>query len=253
MRSCWASDLGACSSKISREHIVTKGLFIGDTVRVSGFSWLKGETKEIGLSSLTKKVLCVKHNSDLSEVDAAGQHAFDVFRQMRILSNKREKMRPQVWPVARRKIDGDLLERWLLKSLINLSHDGAYYVGSGSTTIGRASRELVEIAFGLRDFPERSGLSFAVRVGDQVSSDDTVGFLPLIREGKTILGCLAMFRGFRLVLNLAAEGFDGKLAPGVGSEWIGLQLNFRNKEIRVNDAGQLSQIVEITWKKRRRP
>src|SRR5258706_14079565 len=84
---CWAACLGSCDGVLSREHIVNKSLFISPSVEVTGFPWCKGETKRIGLESLTKRALCVKHNNDLSPLDAVGAHAFDVLRQQTKLAN----------------------------------------------------------------------------------------------------------------------------------------------------------------------
>ena len=81
MEKCWANSLGDCDGKISREHTVSESLFKGTYVDVKGFSWCKSEEKRIGLGSLTKKILCEKHNSALSPLDAAASHAFDVLRK----------------------------------------------------------------------------------------------------------------------------------------------------------------------------
>src|SRR4051794_31716079 len=90
---CWAACLGNCADKPSREHIVSRGLFIGDTVRVEGFHWCKTGPREVGLASLTAKILCKKHNSDLSEVDTGGAEAFNIFRQLRLVANQRQGLR----------------------------------------------------------------------------------------------------------------------------------------------------------------
>ena len=129
---CWAACLGNCSDKVSREHLVSRGLFIGDIIRVEGFSWCKTGPKEVGLSSLTAKILCKKHNSDLSEVDAGGANAFDIFRQLRLVANQRQGLPPNSWQVPEYRIDGPLLERWLLKTLINISYNGDHPIVFGT-------------------------------------------------------------------------------------------------------------------------
>src|SRR3972149_5105096 len=91
MNNCWAESLGDCDGGISREHIVSKSLFVSSYVDVKGFEWCKEETERIGLASLTKKVLCRKHNSQLSKIDSAAAHAFDVLRRQTKLSNDRSK------------------------------------------------------------------------------------------------------------------------------------------------------------------
>ena len=129
MAECWASGLGSCSDKISREHIVSESLFTNDIVRVEGFSWCKDKEKEIGLRSLTAKILCKKHNAALSPVDIGGASAFEAFRNMTKIGNVRKKVQPQIWDVIQYSIDGILLERWFLKTLINISFGGEYPIG----------------------------------------------------------------------------------------------------------------------------
>jgi len=90
---CWASCLGGCSDKISREHLVSQALFLEDKVRVQGFSWCKDVEKEIGISGLTSKILCSQHNNDLSPVDEAGAKAFATLREIRRIANVRQKVK----------------------------------------------------------------------------------------------------------------------------------------------------------------
>lgn len=121
MKACWASCLGNCTNKITREHLVSQNLFLNDEMTVEGFPWCKGKPVKIGLASLTAKILCRQHNGDLSEIDVAGGRAFDAFREARRLANIREKKPKYRWSIVRVTIDGRGFERWCLKTLINLS------------------------------------------------------------------------------------------------------------------------------------
>ena len=152
MRRCWARCLGDCSDKLTREHIVTRSLFLGDTVKVEGFPWCEGKVKEIGLANLTAKVLCGDHNHALSDVDTSAAKAFADIREMRRLAHVRERTKPKRWNVIKYKFGGPALERWFLKILINICSAQEYPVGSLSALQGQPSDELVQIAFGFRDF-----------------------------------------------------------------------------------------------------
>jgi hypothetical protein len=105
MDSCWASCLGNCSDKLSREHLISEGLFLEDLMTVEGFSWCAGKPVQVGLANLTAKILCVRHNNDLSDVDEAGAKAFGALREMRRVANVREKMKPARWTVFRDRVD----------------------------------------------------------------------------------------------------------------------------------------------------
>jgi hypothetical protein len=48
---CSAEALGNCSDTISKEHVVTEGMFPGRTIFVKGLPWCLNEPKEIGIAS----------------------------------------------------------------------------------------------------------------------------------------------------------------------------------------------------------
>jgi len=249
MKSCWAACLCNCSGKTSREHIVSRNLFESETIEVSGFSWCKNEEKEISLSSLTSKILCIKHNNDLSEVDIGGGQAFAIFREMTRLSNVREKMKPRLWRVVRHNINGLLLERWFLKTLINISFNKEYPIGKLSDNVGLPTKELVEIVFGIRGFSGRGGLYSVAHVGQKIDSYDKVIFAPLIKDNSFIIGGLFSFRGFRFLIFTEPDGppehFTGIGLPD--DDWSNSQLNYHNERIRMMQGKYLSQLVNIKW------
>ena len=128
MKKCWASSYSDCDGKLSREHLISKSLFLTNEINVKGYPWCKDEEITIGLSNLTSKILCQKHNKLLSNIDEAGATAFRIFREVRNLSNVRSKIRPRRWNIKRHRIDGYNLERWFLKTLINLSYHREHYL-----------------------------------------------------------------------------------------------------------------------------
>lgn len=249
VETCWAASLGNCSDKLSREHLITESLFSGDSVRVQGFPWCKDHPIEIGISGLAAKILCVRHNSSLSPVDEAGAQAFSVLREMCRLSNVRERMKARYWNVVRYRINGPVLERWFLKTLINLCCDRDYPIGRRSTIVGRPTEQLARIAFGLEPFEHRAGLYFVVRAGMRVDSTETVSFAPLIKHGAHIEGGLFAFRGLLLLLFLEPEGPPVPLnGVCINGEDLGhAQFNFHNQEITVNTGKYRSQVLTIDW------
>jgi hypothetical protein len=168
---------------------------------------------------------------------------------MRRLANVRERMKPRHWNVVRYRVEGPALERWFLKTLINLCCDHDYPIGRRSTVVGRPTEQLVWNAYGLESFENRAGLYFVVRPGMQVNSADTVSFSPLIKHGAHIEGGLFVFRGLRFLLFLEPEGppvpLDGICIDG---EDLGhAQLNFHNQQITVNTGKYRSQVLTINW------
>jgi len=204
---CWAAVLADCSKKMSREHTVSRSLFISDEIMVQGFPWCSKELKKIGIGSLVAKILCEKHNNALSELDTAALEAFNVFRESIRLNNVRGGLkRPPIWNIKRLAIDGPRLERWFLKTLINLSFGGEWTIGRGSHPGGTVSQELVEIAFGRRPFENGAGLYLSGRTGETFESFDRVSMTPLTDEQFLCSGRFN-FRGFTFFLNLVPEKF----------------------------------------------
>jgi len=245
---CWAACLGGCSDKMSGEHLVSKSLFMDEKVMVQGFSWCP-EPKLIGIKSLTANILCTKHNSDLSHVDDGGAAAFDAFRQMMRISNIRKGMKGRITNVVRHECDGPLLERWLLKTLINISYDGEKPIGEGAS-VGNPTDQLVRIAYGLEPFPLGAGLSMIVRVGMRLNSNDTVKFAPIFRHGQYIAGGHFMFRGQSMLLSLWPGGPGNLNGLVVGGEDLGkCRMNFHNEKILEKHGKDLSQTLTIHWPK----
>ena len=212
MRKCWAESLGNCSDSLSGEHIVSKGLFTDDMIAVQGLSWCKNEPKTIGLSSLTRNILCTHHNSGLSPVDDAAIVAFNAFRESVRLTDIREKMKERRWTVVHLPVDGDGLERWFLKTLINVTTGGKEKIGPKSNMPGEPSSDLVEIAYGHRKFVPNAGLFNSAEAGERIDSEDRVTISPFFdSQNEYVLGGTFYFRGFRFMLYLGEDGFTGNV------------------------------------------
>jgi hypothetical protein len=249
MRKCWAASRGDCSPKISGEHIVSAGLFLSETVTAKGFDWCREEAKNIGLSRLTKKVLCNKHNNALARVDEAGVKAFDAFRQSTRLQNVRSAMKPKRWRVSRIAIDGVQLERWFLKTLINVAAGSSHHIGSESRNAGEPSPELVEIAFGEKQFQPNAGLYVVGDQGETIYSQDQITVIPFHADQNYLAGATFYFRGFRFVLYLGTEGLlkrvnfaftDGKAVQHSNPLYHPERVNYFV-------SGFLSHVVEFRW------
>lgn len=121
---CWASSRGECDTKISLEHYVSNtvlGVLEVETLRGAAYT---GGKSGIGIkrASFGAKVLCRRHNSDLSPLDVNAQLLFLTQRHF-VAEINRADFLPEDEQI---NISGDMLERWLLKSLIThtLSHSG---------------------------------------------------------------------------------------------------------------------------------
>jgi hypothetical protein len=156
-----------------------------------------------------------------------------------------------MWSIVRREIDGVGLERWFLKTLINVAIDGPQRIGPLSSIIGEPSTELVEIAYGIRRFKPKAGLYTALQAGESISSADHFQAMPFF-ENEFVMGGRFYFRGWRFMLYLGENGLapnaqflstDGpaeKLPPPV---YHIRKMNFTNGITRQ----RLSQVVDFNW------
>jgi hypothetical protein len=207
MNFCWAACLGDCSDKTTNEHLVSKGLFSGNAVEMFGFEWCKDKPAQIGLTNATAKILCKTHNNQNSELDDAAKDGFDAIREMLTLSDERQKLKPGLWNIKTYVLDGRKMERWFLKTLINLTFEKDHPIGRDSTVAGKPSDRLVRIAYGLEPFQGKAGLYHAVQRGSSFSLNEKVGFMPIYnRLNDHVEAAAFSFYGFQFVLFLEEEG-----------------------------------------------
>jgi hypothetical protein len=248
MNDCWAACLGDCSGKISREHIVTAGLFLDDKITVQGPPWCRNEPKEIGLAALTKKNLCTKHNSDLSGVDNAGISSMNVLREATELTNLRIKYKITRPRIKRFQIDGRALERWFLKTFINIAFKQAYPIGRDSAQPWIPSCDLVEIAFGQKQFEPKAGLYFLGEPGEQIESKEGLRAMTFTNETDALVGAMFYFWGFRFFLYLDQDGPGERFHSIRSTGWSGRsQPMYHLKDIRATLGKPLSHVIEIRW------
>jgi hypothetical protein len=244
---CWAACLGDCSDKISREHIISASLFLADKIMVQGLPWCKDEAKEIGLAALTKKILCTKHNSDLSEIDTAASDSMNVLRETTRLTNLRMDLKIKRPTIKRFHIDGLAFERWFLKTLINIAYKQAYPIGSKSAKQWVPSLDLVEIAFNRREFEPKAGLYFMGELGEKIDSTDRIRAITYTNESGYLVGALFYFRGYRFLLYIDQAG------PGEQLHLIGPTSSrpsrplYHLRKMRTMIGRHLSHVIEVHW------
>jgi hypothetical protein len=89
---------------MSREHTITKAMFLDKEIEVSGMPWCVDQPKKVGLANLTAKVLCVVHNSALSPVDQEALRFAEAMREsFRLLAVRHKQKR---WTLKKFPIDG---------------------------------------------------------------------------------------------------------------------------------------------------
>ena len=253
MNRCWAECLGDCSSKISAEHVVTAGTFTDSSVRVKGLPWCLDKFKTVGLESFVRKVLCRQHNSLLSPVDDAAIGLRDALCGIAALSKERNRTKPQVWPVKSFVVDGFGVERWCLKTLMTLAFGGKVPIGEGDGRPGLPPSELVEIAFGFRNFqPGRAGLYWVGNAGEEVNVMEGAVISTFSNKDNRLGGARFWFWGLNLLLLLTTVGPPGPFsftsADGKRTVYPGTIYHPQSLNIGVHRIP--SHVLEFSWSAR---
>ena len=170
---------------MSGEHPLSKAGFKGPDVNIAGLPFCEGCAVVIPKDRFKSNILCRTHNNALSPVDKAGVGAMETL-EAAIARNQQQ---------PKRKIQGDLFERWLLKTLINFELLADFN--------RRPPKSITEIAFGLRPFGERAGLFLDASLGDALQADGHFRYTPLISDddgSSKVVGGKFTVGGFNFLL-----------------------------------------------------
>ncbi len=252
MKSCWAKNLGKCSNEMSKEHLLSAALWRSSSISVQGFSWCKESPREVGLNSIATHILCKVHNNALSPLDTSAAMAFDSLREATRLANGRDKLAPRGWvPVTYNIREPHLLERWFLKTCINLAvaQPSQHRWRQTGQPLNVVPQRLVQMAFGEESIVRPFGLYAAASVGDHVHLQDGVVFTPLLYGGPDMIAALFEFRGIRFVLHLEEHELPETLAlPRSHDErWMSSQLLYRLRVVEWKSHGVPSHAVKFHW------
>ena len=237
MIKCWANVLGDCSDKVSREHQVSKGLFSSQTaVIVHGLPWCRDEPKTVGLESMTAKILCTTHNSALSPLDSEAQKFMLAVTETSKMQHELTKRHAIPERIVRNEVQAPLLERWLLKTLINLTLGSPHRLSRAGTEPGVPTDAMVRAAFGLEPLQEGWGLFMAAHTGQTFKIGETMSFTPVIEEG-CVVGAMFELASFKMYLSIDQEGSNFSLAnvKGIADHWAPSMLmrKFNNMSAKV--------------------
>ena len=196
---CYASCLRSCSSKLSREHILSQSiqrqLGEGNKVDVFGFPFQQQHPQTFSISSLASKVLCSNHNSALSPLDTEAGRFFE--KSLAIVQDF--SLAEKICIFA-----GEDIELWMLKTMLGMIQ--AKQTSSlNSRGISKheydCQQDWVEILFQTQGWPVGWGLY--VTSGIYPSNGHLLFCLNI--ENNVVTGCHYRFCGKQFFLDLGAK------------------------------------------------
>jgi hypothetical protein len=233
-RICWAHTLGGCGGPISREHVLSRGLYVDGFVNVSGFPWCRERPARIGLASFVRNSLCRQHNSRLSPVDQAGAAAF---RGLNPAGGRTQS------PSREIEVDGFLFERWVLKSVLNVLYDDEGSPGTDAVP-ALARTFLLKRTFGVEQMSYPMGLYIEDQVGQLIPASDDVAVVGHIGAADRLMGATVVIQGLRFLMWLRPEAAP---TPEMFSP-VKARLLFRPTDVSFGCPGLGDFLVSFRWR-----
>ena len=237
---CYLGETADCSFDLSAEHYMSRSVLeaIGPRVAINGAPWLSaGETREVGISSLTAKILCRRHNSALSPLDAM---AGEFCRQLRAIYADCERK-----SISRKRevtlISGEALELWMLKAACgfffskNAAKDGARLIDDHLL-----NQEVVIDCFFRNHWAPGGGLYIRASQGHAFDVNRSVAFAPLTASGdKQVVGAGLFLLGLEFMILFDPIAADSGRLTREG--W------FHRPSELLFEAGRRSYAILLTW------
>jgi hypothetical protein len=219
---CYAKDLGDCAGALSREHYLSSAVFDllgGNELRVQGLPWLKpGEQITLRPNDIVAKVLCEKHNNQLSPVDT------ETARFLKTIYTCTRGGIQGVVPLDDLcfEFDGTLVERWMLKVIC-----GAIAAGAHGGYSRNVPRRWVEVLYQKRPWPPEFTFYLLKETQYKVPGYDhvQVDFIP-DDSGEFVKGVTFHFMGFNMTLALGR--YTG--VPGIPRCSSKMEVGMRNED-----------------------
>jgi hypothetical protein len=250
---CWASGLGDCVGKLSLEHFISlsswqvedpqanRAAKEGHVITVETGLGRRVQTKSMRLRNYGRRMLCEHHNNSSSEIDLEGKRFSDAVRAFYDIARTRQHTKLR-WALREFKLDGALLERWFLKTAINMSV-GVFRVGLPIGGLDAApdlpTLPLVEMVYGRRPVIEPFGLWFVAEPGPLIRWHENFTLRFWHGPGGYVAGAVFSVIGLSFVVSISDDGpwwdfvrrrlrsdeFES-IRPfrGVGSDQLGVRL-----------------------------
>ncbi len=210
LKDCYLNPTLNCSTDISAEHYHSKTILeaLGKTVAIDGAPWLpKGESREIGINNVKSKILCSRHNSNLSDLDSEAGRFF------RKLKEVQEGFLEKSISIKRKItfFSGEALELWMLKTACGMFY--SENASQGSTKLFEEytiDKQIIIKAFFEGIWQSNDcGLYVMASVGHKFNTPNSVRMAPLTTTTtKRFAGYRIELRGLDFMILFDARDID---------------------------------------------
>lgn len=208
-KNCYLHQTNDCAKKNSSEHYMSKAILeTMHNVEIQGAPWLKkGEKRIVGINSLTANILCSRHNSCLSPLDAEAAKFFK--HLLEIYKNNERKL--VIKKRTLKIISGETIELWMLKSIC-----GLFYSKNAVTTDKKIlfhdhhiRENIIQNAFIYHQWQSEScGLYIKAHIGNNINPEHAISVNPLTTEEKTLAGAKFLMAGLEFIILIDTKGIN---------------------------------------------
>ena len=237
---CWASCLGDCGNGSSREHYVSDGIFDGESVTVVGLPWCRDEPRTVGLSSAVANILCSTHNSALSDFDneAAKLSKFLV----------KAYRHPQRGDSV--SLNGYLLEKWALKTFLNLGYLQALHRDQSNPI--EPPESLVRYLYRNSSVPVGVGLYHVSNTIGPANVEAGLSWnaIQTVQQPNHVRGVTMVFYGVRLVVAidpLRSEDKIRNMGMVNGFDYSQSEVIYRPSDITFRSSSGGTKSIQLEW------
>lgn len=153
--------------------------------------------------------------------------------------------------VVQSKVDAALVERWLIKTLINFAFERDMHIADRSAPVGQPPDWLVATCFGRRPLLGHAGMYFASKDGVRLSLSDEMKYWSMTDQpsGGLLLGGAFELHGVKLLLHLLPDEPPVPPSHHIGEKpgWRELDLHRRHPNVTVKAGIWPSQIIDFDW------
>lgn len=241
---CFFGNSNDCSTKISREHYISKAILdmCGD-LTISGMPWQQeGDQRRLALDSLTANILCDRHNHALSPLDTLAAKFFRSLEQVHEHTLKRSLSRKRLIVLG----SGQGMEMWAFKTIAGLFHGRIARANGGILNESAVLNEtaIMQAVFGGR-VPSPAGMYVRPATG-AVENRMTFSFAPLVSEDeRNVVGLVVYFKAFDFAFLINADIKHGRHLVDLGYIYRPVVISMSGPSSGPNRS-RLGELV-VTW------
>jgi hypothetical protein len=183
---CYANKTNNCSTKISSEHFISENILASleqnKKIKIAGLPWMERQTFNLlSRSNLASNILCTNHNELLSPYDTEAGNLHKAFIEFDADFNNKE-VKDET-----RKFKGDLIEKWMLKTVCGLI--ASNQIAKNGTKQSILLKDIyIDILFGDKECPNLWGLYFKIPADNQIHKFNCLSVLPMTANNEVKCG-----------------------------------------------------------------